>query len=126
MSTTSTKFAIPNLFAVCPIKGTTNPHYEKAAAESSAWVRSHNILSKIKLDGFAVNANELLASHTYPYAGYEEFRTCCDFLNLLFVVDEVSDEQNGSDAWSTGQVFLNAIRDPKWDDGSKLAKMCKE
>ena len=120
------QFVLPDLFALCPIKGSTSPHYERAAAESSAWVESHDILSARKWAEFMSNSNELLVSHTYPYAGYEEFRTCCDFLNLLFVVDEISDEQNGSDAWLTGQIFLNAIRDPKWDDGSKLAKISKE
>ena len=126
MSPSLQQFTLPDLFTICPIKGSTSPHYEIAAKESSGWVNGYNILSEQKLAEFMSNSNELLVSHTYPYAGYEEFRTCCDFLNLLFVVDEVSDDQNGSDAWSTGQIFLNAIRDPKWDDGSKLARMSKE
>ena len=98
-------FVLPDLFAVCPLKGSTNPHYAKAARESSAWVDSYNLFTDRKRAYFIQGSNELLVSHTYPYAPYEQFRTCCDFVNLLFVVDEVSDEQDGEDARSTGNVF---------------------
>lgn len=47
-------------------------------------------------------------------------------VNLLFIVDEVSDDQNGVDARKTGQVLAKAMKYPDWDDGSKLAKITKE
>lgn len=47
-------------------------------------------------------------------------------MNLLFVVDEVSDEQSGKDAHETGQVFVKAMKYPEWDDSSILAKITKE
>ncbi|KIP11163.1 hypothetical protein PHLGIDRAFT_114823 [Phlebiopsis gigantea 11061_1 CR5-6] len=119
-------FILPDLFAVCPLKGSTNPHYAAAARESRDWINSYNVFTDRKRAFFIQGSNELLVSHTYPYAGYDQFRTCCDFVNLLFVVDEVSDDQNGKDARSTGNVFLNAMRDPDWDDDSSLAKMTKE
>ena len=122
----STHFTLPDLLAVCPFQGSTNPHYEKAASESRAWVNRYHLFEGKKLASFLSGSNELLVSHTYPYAGYDQLRTCCDFVNLLFVVDEVSDEQNGTDARSTGRVYLQAMRDPDWDDGSKLSKMTKE
>jgi len=67
-----------------------------------------------------------MVSHAYPQADYEQFRTCCDLINILFAIDELSDDQNGADAMATGMVCLNALVDPEWDDGSKLAKMMKE
>ncbi|KAI9060972.1 terpenoid synthase [Trametes sanguinea] len=120
------QFTLPDLLAVCPLVGSTNPYYEQAAAESSAWVKSFNILSERKLAFLLQGSSELLVSHAYPYAPYEQFRTCCDFVNLLFVVDEVSDDQNGKDARRTGEVFLNVMRYPDWDDGSALAQMTRE
>ncbi|KAF8652264.1 hypothetical protein AX16_004480 [Volvariella volvacea WC 439] len=121
-------YTLPDLQAVCPLKGGTNPHYKKGAAESRAWVDS------FQLDIFNNNAAaiikrssvELLASYTYPTTAYPQFRTCCDFLNLLFVVDEISDDQNGKGAAVTGQIFLNALSDPTWSDGSVLARMTGE
>ncbi|KAH9856521.1 terpenoid synthase [Lenzites betulinus] len=122
----SQQFTLPDLLAVCPLKDSTNPHYARAAAESTAWIKSYNIFSERKLAFLLQGSSELLVSHAYPYAPYEQFRACCDFVNLLFVVDEVSDDQNGKDARRTGEVFLNVMRYPDWDDGSALAKMTRE
>jgi hypothetical protein len=144
VASTDSYFVLPDLLSMCHLKGATNPHYEVAAAESSAWINSYNIFTDKKRAYFIQGSNELLVSHTYPYAGYEQvrhplshfycslsslinqFRTCCDIVNLLFVVDEVSDEQNGADARATGEIFLQAMIDPDWDDGSKLARITKE
>jgi hypothetical protein len=120
-------FFLPDLLSLSkPFQGSTNPHYRKAAAESRAWVNSYNIFTDKMRAFFIQGCNELLVSHTYPHAGYEEFRTICDFVNLLFVVDEVSDDQNGADACQTGQVYLNAMKYPGWTDGSPLARMTGE
>lgn len=119
-------FKLPDLLSMCPVKGSTNPHYAKAAAESSAWTNSYNLFTDQKRAFFIQGSNELLVSHTYPYADYEQFRTCCDFVNLLFVVDEVSDDQSGRDARATGNIFLQVMRHDDWDDGSPLAQMTKE
>lgn len=47
-------------------------------------------------------------------------------VNLLFVVDELIDEQGGEDALATGNIFLNAMQYDAWDDHSIFAKMTKE
>ncbi|EPQ52751.1 terpenoid synthase [Gloeophyllum trabeum ATCC 11539] len=120
------QFYLPDLLAVVPLQGSTNPHYDKVSIESSAWVSSYNLFTNRKRLYFVLGSNELLVSHTYPYADRDQFRTCCDFVNLLFVIDEVSDEQNGSDARQTGLTYVNVMKDPSWDDGSALAKMTRD
>jgi len=70
--------------------------------------------------------SELLVSHAYAFAEYEEFRTICDFVNLLFVLDEISDYQGEGDARATGEPFLRVLRDIEWSDGSKVALMTRE
>ena len=119
-------FALPDLLAVTPLKGRTNPHYAKASAESSKWVLSFNVFKDRKRAFFQQGGSELLCSHAYPYAGHEQLRTCCDFVNLLFTVDEISDDQNGKDALETGTVFYRAMSDPDFDDGSVLCTMTKQ
>ena len=59
---------------------------------------------------FIQSSTELLVSYVYPYAGYEEFRTCCDLINLLFVVDEISDDQDADGVRETGEIFLTTMR----------------
>ena len=111
---------------MCPLKDATNPHHKSAAAESRAWINSFKVFNDEKRAEFIAGSNELLVSHAYPFAPYERFRVCCDFINTLFVVDEISDVQNGEDALSTGMIYLNVLKDPSWDDGSKLARITRE
>ncbi|KAF8072026.1 terpenoid synthase [Lyophyllum atratum] len=126
MALASNQFSLPDLLATCHLEGGVNPHYEKGAAESRAWINSYNVFTDRKRAFFVLGSNELLVSHVYNYAGYEEFRTCCDFVNVLFVFDELSDEQDGKDALATGNIFLNAMKDPNWDDRSLFSQMTKE
>ncbi|TDL25607.1 terpenoid synthase [Rickenella mellea] len=119
------QFTLPDLIPLCPFPWATSPHYKKAGAESAAWIDSYNIFSNRKRAFFVQSSNELLVSHVYSYAGYEEFRTCCDFVNLLFVVDEISDDQSGSGARETGDSFLRAMLDTACD-GSVLSQITKQ
>ena len=122
-----THFILPDLFSLSTaFRDATNPHWKRASVESRKWVNSYNVFNDHRRAFFIQGQSELLVSHVFPYAGYEEFRTCCDFVHLLFIVDELSDEQSSVEARSTGEVFLNSMRDPSWDDGSKLAHMTKE
>lgn len=120
------QFTLPDLHSMCPLKDATNPHHKSAAAESRAWINSFKVFSDEKRAEFIAGSNELLVSHAYPFASYERFRVCCDFINTLFVVDEISDVQNGVDALTTGMIYLNVLKDPTWDDGSKLAQISRE
>lgn len=120
-------YVLPDLLCIStPFKPSMNPHWAKAASESSAWVSSYNIFSDQKLTEFIACSLELLTAYTYPHADYDSFRTCCDFMNLTFVIDELSDLQNGEDARLTGDIYLNALRDAEWTGGSALAEMTKE
>jgi hypothetical protein len=123
---TMRQLTLPDLHSMCPLKDATNPHHKPAAAESRAWINSFKVFSDEKRAEFIAGSNELLVSHAYPFASYERFRVCCDFINTLFVVDEISDVQNGEDALSTGMIYLNVLKDSSWDDGSKLAQITRE
>ncbi|VDB85485.1 unnamed protein product [Peniophora sp. CBMAI 1063] len=120
-------FHLPDLISLSTaLSGSTSPYYAQAAAESRDWVAKYShIFSNQERAAFAMGCNELLVAHTYPYAPFEQFRTVCDFVNLLFVVDEVSDKQSGVDA-RTGYIYLKAMRDDEWDDGSEISRMTKE
>ncbi|KAF8623697.1 hypothetical protein AX17_007395 [Amanita inopinata Kibby_2008] len=119
------QFVLPDLKSQCPFKGTTNPYYLDASAESRAWINSFGVFTDRKRAFFIQGQNELLVSHTYAYAGYEQFRTACDFINLLFVIDELSDDMNGSDAHTILNTFRCALQDSNWDDGTVLTKITK-
>ncbi|KAI0304158.1 terpenoid synthase [Russula brevipes] len=124
MSGSPSHFVLPDLFALSTaFRDAANPFWKRGAAESRRWVNSYAVFADRRRAFFFQGQSELLSSHCYPYAGYEEFRTCCDLINLLFVIDELSDEQCYGDARHTGDIFLQVLRDPTWSDGSKLAQM---
>ncbi|KZT22486.1 terpenoid synthase [Neolentinus lepideus HHB14362 ss-1] len=122
----SQQFYLPDLFSICRYKCTVNPHCERAGAESAAWVIDQQLFTDKKRLAFVLGNSELLASRAYPHASYERLRTCLDFINLLFVVDEVSDAQSGKDALKTGWTVINAMKDPSNAESSKVAKTTRE
>jgi hypothetical protein len=92
MSPSTSQFTIPDLHSICPLKDATNPWYKQAAAESRAWINSYNIFTDRKRAFFIQGSNELLCSHVYAYADYEQFRTTCDFVSFCwpFLTRELS------------------------------------
>ncbi|GJE85112.1 terpenoid synthase [Phanerochaete sordida] len=119
-------YRLPDLQAVWTHKPRFNVHFEEAAAGSQEWFLGHNPLEGKLLQIFKKCGGELLCAWVFPYAGLQQLRTACDLINLLFMIDTISDEQNGRDALATGMQFYNALKDDSYDDGSVLCKMTKE
>ena len=122
-------YRLPDLLSLCPWQASFNPHYEEAAAASSHWVLSYApslIEASDRLKFFEEKGSELLCAWVYPYADPEGLRTCCDFINFTYIIDEVSDRQGGTDAKLTAGTVLNVMRDDAYDDGSVLCNMTKE
>lgn len=82
----------------------------RTGLESANWIESFGIFQGAKRAQYRAAAADLLAARTYPYAGYEDYRTACDFLHLLFIVDEVCDEQDGPSAARTGEQVLQVMK----------------
>ena len=122
------QFYLPDLFSVCPLqKGNIFPgDYEAIGAESKAWINAFNALTERQRNIFNRTNSELLSARAFPYASEERFRTCCDCLNLLWMIDEISDDQDGIGARETGDVFINCLKDPGYKDNSPLAQLAKE
>ncbi|KLO05953.1 terpenoid synthase [Schizopora paradoxa] len=68
---------------------------------------------------------ELLAALTYSYAGPEELRTTCDLINLLFVIDEISDKLDGEKARELGDNVLKVLGG-EYIEGFVLSKMVED
>ncbi|KAF9263792.1 terpenoid synthase [Marasmius fiardii PR-910] len=126
MTIKAQQFLLPDLHALCPLESSMSPHYHRAAKESSDWISGYNVFNDRRAIVIKEANSELLVAHAYPYAPYERFRTVCDFINLLFVFDETSDEQTGEDAAATGDIFHEAMRNPDYSSTSKLSQMTKD
>jgi hypothetical protein len=121
------QFTLPNLFACIPFSASVNPHYKRAAAESSAWVDCFSFFVDRKRAHFMASGAELLMAHCYPSASYDDFRAVCDYSNVLFTIDEISDEQDGQGALETAEISLKAFSGEKCDKSdTKLYKFVSE
>ena len=121
-------FTLPDLPGICkdPFSPSLNPHYDAVASESKAWIDSLGILSGEKQRYFSTSGLESLAAHAYPHADREGYRSCCDYLNTTFILDDYSDDEGGKGARLMADSFMNALRDPTWDDGTPFARMARE
>ena len=117
---------LPDLHALCPFKTSLNPYHREVAAASSQWILSFTAHQGKDVVIYREDGKQQLSAWTFPYAEPEQLRICCDVIHILFQTDDVSDEQNGQDAASTGRAFANAMEDDAFDDGSVICKIAKE
>lgn len=126
MSPSTQSYILPDLLTICSFKFSSNPDYARARAESSTWLESFNLISDPGVRVFIHDSDiELLCVYCFPYANYEALRLCCDFLNLFFALDEISDEQSGLGVNETAKKYMDAMLD-KPTDGSELFRITKE
>ena len=110
---------------MCKYLPALNPCYKEGGVESLAWFDKFHVLTPRKRTIFLHSNADLLVGYTYPYAGYEEFRTVLDFISLLFALDEITDDQNERDARRTMASFLSTLSG-KPCDGSVISRMTAE
>ena len=94
MTIPSDSYILPDLRSFCPWNASLNPHHTAAAGVSSEWIFSYDIFKHItnqeKRDFFLKQGSELLCAYVYPYAAPELLRTACDWVNLLFIIDDTT------------------------------------
>ena len=120
-----TQIKLPDLRTLCPFTWATNPHFVQANEQSTDWVLSYGIFDDEGRARFACTNGALLGAHTYTYADLDKLRTCSDFLNLLFTLDEISDGQDVAGVRATRDAFVNALNGI-YDDGSVVSRFTKE
>ncbi|EIN07850.1 terpenoid synthase [Punctularia strigosozonata HHB-11173 SS5] len=121
-----TQVLLPDLVKPFDTRRSVNSFHSTVGLEASAWVNSFNIFSGSRPTLFTEAKTELLAGYVCPSVGREEYRMCCDLLNLLLVIEELSARQGGLDARITGEVFFRSLNSPGWHDGSALAHVTKQ
>ena len=100
---------------------------EQATNESVAWLDDLGILgsqSETK-DFFDRTQAGILGGYTYPYANYNQLRACTDFINTIYVLDEITDVQSGKNARVTMVNHLDVLFG-EVPDGSSISQMSVE
>ncbi|KAH9926842.1 isoprenoid synthase domain-containing protein [Amylocystis lapponica] len=107
-----TKILIPDLVSHCTLPIKCSRHWKQASAESKKWLFKGDNLSQKKRDAFHGLKAGYLTSMCYPDSGFPQLRVCCDFMNYLFHLDNLSDDMNDRGTLGTAVNVLDALYHP--------------
>ena len=122
---TATAFSLPDLLKICDYAWGLHPDYQKVEVESAEWLRKYDVVKDKELTRVLRTSCGLLCSYVYYYTTYDKLRTSTDFMNLLFVIEELTDTQAAVDVKEAAAVFLQALRTGECD-GSPFSRMTNE
>ncbi|KZT04442.1 terpenoid synthase [Laetiporus sulphureus 93-53] len=126
-SSSPTKFYLPDLVGHSTIPVRCNRHHKQANTESTQWLICGGKLTDKKRDAFRGLKAGYLTSMCYPLAGYPQLRVCCDFMNYLFHLDNISDEMNDSGTVGTAAQVLNVLYHPYASQpNTKVGRMTRD
>jgi hypothetical protein len=127
VSPSPTKIVIPDLVSHCTFDIKVNQHGEQATVESKDWLFQGDNLNQQKRQTFHGLKAGPLTSMCYPDAGYSQLRVCCDFLNYLFHLDDLSDDLDNRGTQTTADVVLNSLYHPySYESSARVGKLTRE
>jgi hypothetical protein len=121
-------FVLPDIVKRCRDQlqfSPLNPHEKEASAASKAWIYSYNLLSSRQLKIQRKTNAGLLTACCLPQLDYERLKTACDFYNLLWMVDDINDDQDSTGVAHTGDIMVKSLFDPSFYHDSELSRACK-
>ncbi|KAJ7183749.1 isoprenoid synthase domain-containing protein [Mycena filopes] len=99
MSTFPATIHLPDTLGKWPWSRQINPHYSEVSAASSAWLHS--------LKPFTAQSQR-----AFDKGEFEHLRTCCDLMNLFFVIDEYTDVEDAATVREMVDVVIDALNNP--------------
>ncbi|KAI0660148.1 terpenoid synthase [Cubamyces menziesii] len=105
-------FRLPDTLGAWPWQRRINPRSATVSAASATWIESFRVFSPRAQTAFNKCNFGLLASLAYPSATPEQLRAGCDLMNLFFVLDELSDAGDESQARALANTIMDGIRNP--------------
>ncbi|KZP15764.1 terpenoid synthase [Athelia psychrophila] len=122
-----TKILLPDLVSHCNFAIRVNRHRKQAASASKRWLFRGDNLSSKKRQAFHGLKAGLLTSMCYPNAGYPQLRVCCDFMNYLFHLDNLSDDMDRNGTQTIADTVLNSLYHPtSYHSSSRVSRMTKD
>ena len=117
---------LPDLASLTPFTWLgCNPRYSRSSRESTDWMLSYGALSGEKRARVVRTNADLLGAYTVPYADPKGLRLTTDHLVLLYVIDELTDDQSDEDASAARDTFTKALTADEVD-ASPVALATKE
>ncbi|KAG6899646.1 hypothetical protein C0993_008366 [Termitomyces sp. T159_Od127] len=107
-----TVFILPDILAEWPWKRVINPYSSpQMRAESMEWIRSFVSTPQMNRQ-FCLGDFCLLCFLAYPLEDKDVLRVACDFVNWMFLLDELSDFATPREAQKMGAIILDTVYNP--------------
>ena len=110
---------------MCSYSWKANQYFNQVEKQSTDWMLSYGAFDERVRERLVSTNAGLLAVYVYTYADYDALRTCSDFFNLLFMLDEVSDDQDVTGVRETRDAFVNALNGT-YDEESVVSRSTRE
>jgi hypothetical protein len=125
---TMTSMILPNLETHCTFPFRKSRYHKFLSARTKAWFFRGRDEDHIKqCTTFKGLKPALLASVTYPNAGYPQLQLCSDFLAYFFFLDDLSDELDKADTKSVADLVMNSLYHPyAYQSSTRISEMAKE
>lgn len=136
---------IPDLVSHCDFSVHCNPKVEIAVEESKSWLFEHGQLGEKRKNAFRglKAGGEMLApgstrsladppfpeltSMCYPYAEFDQLRVCCDFMNYLFHLDDLSDDMTHLGTCRVANDVMNTLYCPNtYESDTRVSALTRE
>ncbi|KAF8160449.1 isoprenoid synthase domain-containing protein [Mycena galopus ATCC 62051] len=102
---------LPDIHKRWPFPVAYNRWEDTVSVETLAWIESLSILSDFQMEKFRAINFCSFASMAYAYlTDVHHFRVACDMVNLLFVLDDITDELSAQEVGYIAEISLAAFR----------------
>lgn len=122
-------FKLPDLFSVSPFPSAIHSERSKGTEESIAWICGEDALGTKDINAQAHWTKlfkrwdvPLLTAYAYPYASYDKYRFCSEFVQMQFAIDEITDSLSGEEVKEKVELHIRVLLDGQCD-GSPISRM---
>ncbi|KAJ7644908.1 isoprenoid synthase domain-containing protein [Roridomyces roridus] len=106
-------FTLPDVHDRWPFPPFQNRWDDVVSLESLRWVESLGLRTPEQLEKFRAAHFHGIASMAYPHVvDPEHYRIACDFVNLLFLVDDITDVLGADEVHKLTVIALDALKNP--------------
>ncbi|KAG1886538.1 isoprenoid synthase domain-containing protein [Suillus subluteus] len=104
---------LPDTMLNWPWPRTINPHFEDVKAEVGASFRDFKALSPGSQEAFDKCDFARLVALAYPNAPREHIRIGCELMNVFFLLEEYTDNENGAVTKDMADLVIDALNNPQ-------------
>jgi alpha-muurolene/germacrene-A/gamma-muurolene/(+)-delta-cadinol synthase len=114
-SSSTTIFRIPDIISHCPFKPIYHKNGDALAAASDNWVAGgcRVLTENLRRHLHKLKAGKL-AAFCYNECSDDRLRVACDILNVLWLLDDLSEGLKASETENLADIIMNALTFPQF------------